>query len=93
MSMRPTDDREYIRDTARKAGPRDTETDTTRVVTFAGGQGMVLPPAGSMSREFTEVFGYLGRKIFGFALFPYKIGRRLGGRLRTRTENDDARFM
>ncbi len=93
MSMRPTDEREYIRDTARAAGPRDTETDTTRVVTVAGGQGVVLPPAGSMSREFTEVFGYMARRVCGFALFPYRLGRRIGGKMRVRTENDDATFM
>lgn len=82
MSLRPSDDREYIRETAKKGGSRDTEIDTTRVVTFSGGAGGALPPAGSMSREMGEVFGYLFRRIFGFFFFPYKIGRRIGGRLR-----------
>lgn len=94
MSMRPTDEREYIRDTAHAGSNRDgSKTDTTRVVTFAGGDGAALPPAGSMSREFTEVFGYLGRRVFGFFIFPYKIGRRIGGRLRKTEEQSDRNFM
>ncbi len=82
MSMRPTDDSEYIRDTERRSGSPATRTDTTKVVAFSGGDGGALPPAGTMSREFTEVFGYLVRRFFGFLIFPYKIGRRIGGRLR-----------
>ncbi len=94
MSMRPTDDREYIRDTARGGSKRgEPGTDQTRVVTFAGGDGAALPPAGTMSREFTEVFGYMLRRISGFALFPYKIGRRVGGRMHRQTEKDDVNFM
>lgn len=83
MSLRPTDDREYIRDAARTGGGRDpsAKTDTTKVVAMSGGEGAALPPAGTMSREFTEVFGYLIRRFFGFFVFPYKIGRRIGGRL------------
>jgi len=88
MSLRPTDDREYIRDAARthSRGKLPTETDTTKVVAMSGGEGAALPPAGTMSREFTEVFGYLIRRFFGFFVFPYKIGRRIGGRL---AKNED----
>jgi hypothetical protein len=88
MSLRPTDDREYIRDAARTGGGGDpvNKTDTTKVVAMSGGEGAALPPAGTMSREFTEVFGYLIRRFFGFFVFPYKIGRRIGGRL---AKNDD----
>ena len=94
MSMRPTDDREYIRDTARTgSGNREPGTNTTRVVTIAGGEGAALPPAGTMSREFTEVFGYFGRRVCGFFLFPYRIGRRLGGGLRKSDEQSDRSFM
>ena len=85
MSMRPNEDREYIRETARARNPRggpDSDVDTTKVVTIGGGQGTALPPAGSMSRELTEVFGYLGRRFWGFFIFTYRIGRRIGGRLR-----------
>jgi|TARA_B110001454_G_scaffold182143_1_gene176520 hypothetical protein len=83
MSLRPTDDREYIRDAAHTGGGGNpsTKTDTTKVVAMSGGDGAALPPAGTMSREFTEVFGYLIRRFFGFFIFPYKIGRRIGGRL------------
>ncbi len=83
MSLRPTDDREYIRDKARTSGGGDPskKTDTTKVVAMSGGEGAALPPAGSMSREFTEVFGYFIRRFSGFFLFPYKIGRRMGGSL------------
>ncbi len=94
MSMRPTDEREYIRDTAR-AGNKSggTDTDTTRVVTFAGGDGGALPPAGTMSREFTEVFGYLGRRFFSLFVFPYRIGRRIGGRVHKSDVQNDRNFM
>lgn len=96
MSMRPTDDREYIRDAARTGGGGDpsTKTDTTKVVAMSGGEGAALPPAGTMSREFTEVFGYLIRRFFGFFLFPYKIGRRVGGRFSNGDAgSDDRGFM
>ncbi|MCX8251249.1 MAG: hypothetical protein OTJ98_05265 [Dehalococcoidia bacterium] len=88
MSLRPTDDREYIRDAARTdgGGNLSTETDTTKVVAMSGGEGAALPPAGSMSREFTEVFNYLIRRFSGFFVFPYKIGRRIGGRF---AKNED----
>ena len=68
MSLRPTDDREYIRDAAHTGGDGNpsTKTDTTKVVAMSGGEGAALPPAGTMSREFTEVFGYLIRRFFGF---------------------------
>ena len=96
MSMRPTDDPEYIRDAARTGGGGDpsTKTDTTKVVAMSGGEGAALPPAGTMSREFTEVFGYLIRRFFGFFFFPYKIGRRIGGRFRVNDgQGDDRSFM
>ena len=96
MSMRPTDDREYIRDAASTSGGRDpsAKTDTTKVVAMSGGEGAALPPAGTMSREFTEVFGYLIRRFFGFFLFPYKIGRRVGGRISNRDGgSDDSSFL
>jgi len=88
MSLRPTDDREYIRDAAHTGGGGNpsTKTDTIKVVAMSGGEGAALPPAGTMSREFTEVFGYLIRRFFGFFVFPYKIGRRIGGRL---AKNED----
>ena len=84
MSMRPTEDPEYIRETQRGSGGSNPSNpaDTSKVVTMSGGDGTALPPAGTMSREFTEVFGYLIRRFFGFFIFPYKIGRRIGGRLR-----------
>ena len=84
MSLRPTEDREYIRETSRRTGGGNNQsnTDVTRPVAFSGGDGGALPPAGTMSRELTEVFGYLIRRFFGFFTFPYKIGRRIGGRLR-----------
>jgi len=96
MSLRPTDDREYIRDAARTGGGGDPakKTDTTRVVAMSGGEGAALPPAGTMSREFTEVFGYLIRRFFGFFLFPYKIGRRIGGRFaKNEDQPKDRSFM
>ena len=67
MSMRPTGDREFLRHAAG---------------TGTGGEGAALPPAGMMPREFTEVFGYLFRRFFGFSSFPYRLGRRIGGRLK-----------
>ncbi len=83
MSLRPTEDREYIRETQRRGGGNNPlNTDTSRPVAFSGGDGGALPPAGTMSREITEVFGYLFRRFFGFFIFPYKFGRRIGGRLR-----------
>lgn len=84
MSMRPTEDPEYIRETQRRGsgGGNPSRTDTTKVIALSGGDGTSLPPAGTMSREFTEVFGYLIRRFFGFFVFPYKLGRRIGGRLR-----------
>jgi hypothetical protein len=83
MSLRPTDDREYIREAARADGDGNlsTETNTSKVVATSGGEGAALPPAGTMSREFTEVFGYLTRRFLGFLVFPYKIGRRIGGKI------------
>jgi len=83
MSLRPTDDREYIREAARADGDGNlsTETNTSKVVATSGGEGAALPPAGTMSREFTEVFGYLIRRFLGFLVFPYKIGRLIGGKI------------
>ena len=85
MSMRPNEEREYIRETARARNVRggtESDTDTTKVVAISGGQGGALPPAGTMYREITEVFGYLGRRFWGFFVFPYRVGRRIGSRLR-----------
>jgi hypothetical protein len=85
MSLRPNEERDYIRETARarnQSGGPQSDVDTTKVVTIGGGHGTALPPAGTMSREITEVFGYLGRRFWGFFVFPYRIGRRIGGRLR-----------
>ena len=96
MSLRPTDDREYIRDAARTGGGGNptNKTDTTKVVALSGGEGAALPPAGTMSREFTEVFGYLIRRFFGFFRFPYKMGRRIGGRLaKTDDQPNDSSFL
>jgi hypothetical protein len=96
MSLRPTDDREYIRDAAHTGGGGNptNKTDTTKVVALSGGEGAALPPAGTMSREFTEVFGYLIRRFFGFFRFPYKIGRRIGGRLaKTDDQPKDSSFL
>ena len=83
MSLRPTDDREYIREAARADGDGNlsTETNTSKVVATSGGEGAALPPAGTMSREFTEVFSYLARRFLGFLVFPYKIGRLIGGKI------------
>ena len=80
----------YIRETARRgAGGASGQADTTRVVTFAGGDGAALPQGGTMSREFTEVFGYIGRQGFRFLMFPYRIGRRVGGGLRGKPSWDE----
>ena len=84
MSMRPTEDPEYIRETQRKGsgGSNRSNAGTTKVIALSGGDGTSLPPAGTMSREFTEVFGYFIRRFIGFFIFPYTLGRRIGGRLK-----------